>query len=249
MSNNINVQGYLDTIKAPWGQLFYQMIWHHLEYKNKQILDFGSGFGLTADYLAEHNQVTAVEPNEVMLQYRFCNHPYHQLVGGLDELKKMPDKSFDIIICHNVFEYLDNRTEVLLEFKRLLKPEGFVSLVKHNRAGKIMQKAVFEYKTDEALSLLHNGEAVSVNFGTINEYENKDLETYIEGAFRIEKIYGVRMFFGLQRNEFKVEADWVSKMFELECAAEEVPAFRDIAFFHHIILKPVGEKSESRSEI
>lgn len=243
MSDNINVQGYLDTIKAPWGQLFYKMVWHNLEYKDKSILDFGSGFGPTADYLAEHNQVTAVEPNEEMLQHRFCNRTYHQLIGGVEELKKMPDKSFDIIICHNVFEYLDNRTEVLLEFKRLLKPEGFVSLVKHNRAGKIMQKAVFEYKTDEALSLLHNGDAVSVNFGTINEYENKDLETYIEGAFQVDKIYGVRMFFGLQRNEWKVETDWLSKMYEVECAAESVPAFRDIAFFQHLILKPVVVKN------
>jgi hypothetical protein len=28
-------------------------------------------------------------------------------------------------------------------------------------------------------------------------------------------------------------------MYNLECAAEEIPEFRNIAFFHHIILKRI----------
>jgi len=142
-----------------------------------------------------------------------------------------------VIICHNVLEYLDNRTELLCEFSRVLKPGGFVSIVKHNKAGKIMQKAVFEYKINEALELINNGNAVSANFGTINEYDNCELEKYCKGSFEIDKIYGVRMFFALQRNELKMESDWISNMYNLECATEEIPEFRNIAFFHHVILK------------
>ena len=41
-----------------------------------------------------------------------------------------------------------------------------------------MQKAVFEYKIDEALKLLENGNAESVNFGMINEYTDRELEEY-----------------------------------------------------------------------
>ena len=59
---------------------------------------------------------------------------------------------------------------------------------------------------------------------------------YSRGCLNIKKIFGVRTFFGLQRNEVKREEDWLQKMFQLECMAEERPEFRDIAFFHHIIL-------------
>lgn len=237
MSGNINVQGYFDTVNTPWGKLFYKLVWHNIDCKGKKVLDFGSGFGVTADFVAKNNDVTAIEPNEEILKHRFCNNKYSQIVGGIEQLRKIPDQTYDMIICHNVFEYLDNRTELLCEFSRVLRPDGFVSVVKHNKAGKIMHKAVFEYKIDEAKELLNNGNATSVNFGKINEYDNCDLEQYSEGSFKIDKIYGVRMFFALQRNELKTEADWISNMYELECTAEEISEFRNIAFFHHIILK------------
>ncbi len=237
MSGNINVQGYLDTVNSPWGKLFYKLVWHNIDCNEKKILDFGSGFGITADYFAKNNEVTAIEPNEEMLKHRFCNNEYQQIVGGIEQLRKIQNNSYDMIICHNVLEYLDYRTELLYEFRRVLKPNGFVSIVKHNKAGKIMQKAVFENKISEALELIHNGKAISVNFGTVNEYDSCDLEKYGEGLFKIDKIFGVRIFFALQRNEFKTESDWISNMYHLECTAEEIPEFRDIAYFHHVILK------------
>ncbi len=237
MAENINIQGYLNMINAPWGQLFYKLVWNNLNIEGKRILDFGSGFGVTADYLAKNNVVTAIEPNEDMLTHRICNNNYEQIVGGIEQLSKIQDKSFDVIVCHNVFEYVDNREEILREFHRLLKDNGILSIVKHNKAGKIMQKAVFEYNVEEALDLINNENIVSANFGTINEYENSELERYIDGYFEIEKVYGVRMLFGLQRNELKMEPDWISNMFKLECAIEENPTFRDIAFFQHIIIR------------
>lgn len=237
MSVNINVQRYLDTVNAPWGKLFYKLVWHNIDCEGKKILDFGSGFGVTADYFAKNNDVTAIEPNKEMLKHRFCNNEYSQIIGGIEQLRKIPKQSYDMIICHNVMEYLDNRTELLGEFSRMLKPVGSVSIVKHNKVGKIMQKAVFEYKIKEAIELINKGNAVSENFGTINEYDNCELEKDCEGAFEIDKIYGVRMFFALQRNELKMEADWISNMYNLECKTEEIPEFRNIAFFHHVILK------------
>lgn len=238
-AGRINVKGYLDSIKAPWGQLFYKMVWRHLEYRDKKILDFGSGFGITANFLAEWNDVTAIEPNEEMLSYRQKEHGYKQISGSVEQLKLLASESYDLIVCHNVLEYLNlkNREEVFAEFARLLKPDGRLSIVKHNRAGKIMQKAVFEYQVEEALDLLHKATAVSVNFGQIQEYETEELEAYGDRVFGIEDVYGIRMFFGLQRNEWKSEPDWMDNMYRMESAAEMAPEFRAIAFFHHVILR------------
>ena len=236
MSSLINIQGYLNTINAPWGQLFYKLIWNHLKYKEKRILDFGSGFGITADYLAANNYVTAVEPNQDMLAHRIHSHDYKQIIGSLEELKKFSDASFDVIICHNVLEYVENREEILTEFYRLLSNNGELSIVKHNNLGKVMQKAVFENNLELAKKLLSGENDVSANFGTINEYSDEDLANYIAEKFIFKNKYGVRIFFGLQRNEFKEEENWQERMFNLESRAEGIPAFRDIAFFHHILL-------------
>lgn len=236
MSGKVNVQGYLDSIRAIWGRLFYELVWHNIECEGKRILDFGSGFGKTADHFAKYNRVVAVEPNREMLKYRFDDHDYEQIIGGIETLKTMPDQSFDVIICHNVLEYLNNREEVLSEFVRLLKKDGYISIIKHNRAGKIMQKAVFENNVDEAMKLLARENGESVYFGMVNEYEDYQLEEYGKGMLQINKIYGLRTFYALQRNELKTGDEWFSKMYELECKVEEIPEFRDIAFSHHIIL-------------
>ena len=124
MGNNINIQGYLNTVNAPWGKLFYKLLWHNLECEGKKILDFGSGFGVTADHFAQKNEVVAVEPNTGMLENRFQTNDYRQIVGGFEQLSELPADSFDIIFCHNVMEYLNNRIELLREFKRVLKADG-----------------------------------------------------------------------------------------------------------------------------
>lgn len=237
MSKKVNVQGYLDSICTPWGRMFYELIWHNIECRGKRILDFGSGFGNTANHFARFNHVVAVEPNREMLEYRFSDYDYEQMAGSIEILRTMPDQSFDVIICHNVLEYLSDREELLCEFERLLKEDGYISIIKHNRAGKIMQKAVFENNIDDALKLLDHEDVESAFLGMINEYEDYQLEEYSRGMLKIDKIYGLRIFYALQRNEFKTGEEWFSKMYDLECKAEEIPEFRDIAFSHHIILR------------
>ena len=71
-----NIKKYFDSVNAPWGQLLYRLIWKHLEFSGKKILDFGSGFGLTANHLAEKNEVVAVEPNQDMLKYSIHENDY-----------------------------------------------------------------------------------------------------------------------------------------------------------------------------
>ena len=53
------------TDLQPWECLMKRIVWKQLgDIRDKKILDFGSGIGVTANYLAEHNDVTAIEPDE-----------------------------------------------------------------------------------------------------------------------------------------------------------------------------------------
>lgn len=172
-----------------------------------------------------------------MLEHRICDNPYEQIIGSIDKLKELEDGSFDVILCHNVLEYVEDREELIAEFHRLLKNEGVLSIVKHNKAGKVMHKAVFENNIEEAMSLLSGENATSQNFGTIDEYELEELQTYIAGSFVLDKVCGIRTFYGIQPNSFKSDPDWEERMFELECAVENNPVYSNVAFFQHLILK------------
>lgn len=103
--------------------------------EGKKILDFGSGEGITANHFAEKNDVTAIEPSEEMLFNAWKDYEYTQIVGDVNALSAFNDETFDIIICHNVLEYIDDKEAVVKALARVLKKDGILSLAKHNRAG------------------------------------------------------------------------------------------------------------------
>ena len=217
---------YLNTVNMPWGKLFYQLVRAQLpDFNGLDILDFGSGFGITADHLAAKNNVIAYEPNTDMPGM----YPH---VNKFTQTDVIPDGKFDVIICHNVLEYVPDRAEVTRKFHDLLKSDGVLSVVKHNHHGRIMQKVVFENNPDEAVALLDGGDSYAANFGKINYYDTSEFSP----LFDIRKRMGLRTFFALQNNEVKSNPDWADKMFELEMKVSEIPDFVNVAFFNHILL-------------
>ena len=223
-----------------WERLFKKIIWNQLgEIRGKTVLDFGSGEGVTADHFAEQNDVVAVEPWEDMLKDAWHNNPYRQIVGGIDSLSQFPDDSFDVVICHNVLEYVDDKGEILKELARVLKPEGFLSLAKHNRNGRIMQMAVLLDDPEKADALLDGKNSAASKFGEIRYYEDADIIKWVPGL-KIDKVYGIRTFWDLQQNQDKhSDEEWQSRMVRLELRVSEMEPFRGIAFFHHLILSKV----------
>lgn len=237
-----SLQGYFDQWETPWMRLYYRMVWTQLEHElgdltGKKILDFGSGFGWNANYFAGlGNEVLAIEPNEEMVESRSRENEYHQLIGSLSALTDLSATSFDIILCHNVFEYCPTeRAAILAEFDRLIKPDGIISIVKHNHAGAIMQKVVFENALDEAYDILAGGEKTNAMFGKINYYDFADLTEHL--SVKIDKTYGVRTFWALQPNEVKTASNWADKMFRVEWEVCDKPEYVAISFFNHLIVR------------
>lgn len=223
------------TVLPPWEQLFKRVLWAQLgKLRGKRILDFGSGMGVTANYYAAENEVIAVEPSRESVDKRWDEQPYRQIVGSTDALRRMEDGSFDVIFCHNVLEYVPDREEILKEFYRLLKPEGFVSLVKHNRPGRVMQMVVLLNEFEKAHSLLDGEDGMAANYGAIRYYEDEDVTEY----FRIKDTYGIRTFWDLQqKQDCHTDPAWQEKMVEAELRVAQIQPYRDISFFHHLILE------------
>ena len=155
-----------------WDRLFKRIVWQQMgDISGKRILDFGSGEGITADHFAANNEVIAIEPSEDMLANAWKDNKYEQIVGDVSSLSRFVDNSFDMIICHNVLEYIDNKKQVITELSRLLKTGGILSLVKHNRAGRVMQMAVLLDDFDRANALLDRKDGSSTqSFNTVKEF-------------------------------------------------------------------------------
>lgn len=233
-----DLQIYLDNTRLPWGVLFYRMVLEQLDFaKGLQVLDFGSGFGITADALAAENQVTAVEPLVEMTRMTEKNNPFRQIIGDVTALNAFPNECFDLIVCHNVLEYVGEREEILKAFSRLLRKGGVLSVIRHNHPGRIMQKVVFENALDEAKALLEGGSMEVRNFGSVYYYEPQQLEAWGSGL-SIQRTLGIRIFWALQAyDESKKEAAWQDRIFEIEKMVCDQHPYKDIAFFQHILLQ------------
>lgn len=221
-----------------WERLFKKIIWKQLgEIKDKKILDFGSGEGITSDHFAKSNRVVAVEPWEDMLKDAWTDHDYRQVVGDIKALSEFEDNSFDMIICHNVLEYIDDKANVVRELARVLKPGGSISLAKHNRNGRVMQMAVLLDDFDKANALLDGEDSTASKFGAIRYYDDSDVTKWCPELY-IEKTYGIRTFWDLQQNQEKhSDEEWQEKMMQLEMRVSKIQEFINIAFFHHLIIR------------
>ena len=232
----MDIQQYKQMLEQPWGKIQYEITFAQLVHlKNKKILDFGSGLGLVSQFLGENNEVVAIEPEKEML-FAYPNHTYEKILGSLEQVEKFESESFDIVLCHNVLEYIEenNRENYLAELKRVLKQDGKLSIIKHNQVGEIMQAVVFSNDVDQALELLKGNEFRSVSFNSGTTYTIDELLEM--SKMKLENYQAIRTFYSLQMNEVKTKDNWLEKMTEMELAVCDLYPYKDISFLQHIWL-------------
>ena len=235
-----SIKDYRKMVEQPWGRMFYEMIYKQLCFpadKRMKMLDFGAGFCITADHYAKDHDVIAVEPNKEMQNLRIGGNDYTLISKGLDYVKTLPDDSIDVVICHNVLEYADNREDILNQLVRVLKPGGILSVVKHNLFGRVMGSAVLSDDPQAALDRLNDVPEDSM-FGNRSVYSNEWLIEALAKDAELSETYGIRAFFGLSSNrDIKYTDEWYSSMLELELKACTMDEFKKIAFFNHLVFK------------
>lgn len=104
--------------------------------ENSIIADIGSGTGISAKIFLENgNLVFGVEPNKAMREAAeefLRDFPHFRSVNGTAENTNLPEKSVDFIIAAQAFHWFDAE-KTHLEFKRILRPQGFVALIWNER--------------------------------------------------------------------------------------------------------------------
>jgi ubiquinone/menaquinone biosynthesis C-methylase UbiE len=96
------------------------------------LADIGSGTGiLTEIFLRSGNPVFAVEPNPGMrsaAERMLSNWPKFHSIDGTAENTGLADASVDGIVVAQAFHWFDH-AKAMREFRRILKPAGFVALI------------------------------------------------------------------------------------------------------------------------
>lgn len=232
------IKNYRSMVDQPWGRMFYELIYKQLDVsdcKRLKILDFGAGFCITADHYAKSHDVTAVEPSDKMRALRVGDDAYTLVGAGIEYLRNLDDDSIDLVICHNVLEYADDKEAILKHLVRVTKPGGLLSVVKHNLYGRVMATAVMSDDPKTALSLLDQEEENSM-FGRRDVYSNEWLNNLLADKMTLINTYGIRTFFGLSsNNDIKYTDEWYQSMLELETKACSIDEYAKVAFFNHLI--------------
>ena len=105
-------------------------------HKDSIIADIGSGTGILSElFLKNGNLVFGVEPNIDMRNAAELNLNRYQNFHSIDgsaERTNMEDNSINIITVGQAFHWFDH-VKARKEFKKILKPEGYVVIIWNNR--------------------------------------------------------------------------------------------------------------------
>jgi SAM-dependent methyltransferase len=161
--------------------------------RNSLIADIGSGTGIFSSLLLKDGfRVFGVEPNDEMrsaAEFRFSGNPLFHSIPGSAENTGLDSGSIDLVTAAQSFHWFD-LDKCRQEFKRILKPKGFVGLVWNQRKTDSLFQKAYEELLDK-----HASEYKSVSHRKIDE-------TVIGGFFGKSK-YSLSRFNNFQCFDFE----------------------------------------------
>ena len=207
------------------------------------IVDVGGGTGGLAVPLATlgHN-VTVVDPSPDALAaaQRRAAEVTVRLTAVQGEAASVDSlaghAAADLIICHNVLEYVDSPAEAMAAIARVLRPSGTVSVLAANSVAAVLHRALAGRFTDAKRMLPGDADA-AVTHGVPRRFTLPELTALVEGAgLRAGEAHGLRIFDGLVPGAL-VDGDPGAAMglLALESAAATYPPLRDIAAQLHLL--------------
>ncbi len=175
--------------QTPWGQLRVTVtlanLRRHLGPGPLHILDAGGGNGRDSLPLAaEGHHITIVDYSTEMLVDAARNAESAQLQGRvalqqaeLHELPSLfPEPCFDLVLCHNVLQYVDDVPALMAALAAPLRPGGLLSIVSVNRYANPTARPSSRATLAAAYDKLDQRDETTVLFGaTITQYSVEEI--------------------------------------------------------------------------
>ncbi|HEX6454571.1 MAG TPA: class I SAM-dependent methyltransferase [Trebonia sp.] len=215
------------------------------------IVDVGGGTGgLAVPFAALGHNVTVIDPSPDALAaaQRRAAEAGARLTAVQGEAASLDGmvgpKSADLVICHNVLEYVDSPADAMTAIAAVLRPSATVSVLAANTVAAVLHRALAGRFT-EARQLLGGAsaeaaepaEAAGAGSGSPRRFTLPELTALIESAgLRAGESHGLRIFSGLVPGAL-LDADpgGTEALRALEAAAAAAPPLRDIAAQLHLL--------------
>ena len=237
----------------PWARLKYKIgqanLAKHLGTEPMRILDAGGGNGLDSIPFAKSgHEVHIVDSSSEMLvvaekedqKGNFQQHLSTHLADIKDIAGLFPENTFDLILCHNVLQYVQGIPAILESFARLLKPGGLISVISTNRYSRPFHAAFLENDLSKALTELDSPKSTGKIFTTdVTYYSVDEMIKLLENAgLTPEADYGIRCicdYWG--NNEQKSDPVIFQQIEDLEFALTDRHPYKLLARHFQVIAR------------
>jgi S-adenosylmethionine-dependent methyltransferase len=204
------------------------------------IVDVGGGTGgLAVPFAALGHHVTVVDPSPDALAaaQRRAAEAGARLTSvqgeaaSLDTLVGAP--AADLIVCHNVLEYVDSPADAMSAIARVLRPSATVSVLASNAVAAVLHRALAGRFAEARTLLLSDAPAAGT---TPRRFTLPELTALIEAAgLQVGEVHGLRVFGGLIPGVLPGGDAAADALRALEEAAASTPPLRDIASQLHVL--------------
>lgn len=227
---DLAAKSWADKKHLPWAKMRYEISYHFLaeefNEKPRKILNVGCGDGIESYLLdsfnAEHVLVDYSEEmiNEAtsFLKEKEFHSKYKTIVSSVYDLESKISEKFDLILFHNVLEYIEDPKRAIGILTSMLTDKGLLSIRHINRYTNIVGVAQYENDLDKVEKYLVNPQIDSSFNVPIMTYTGEEIEQFIsENDLLCKKRYGLlslNNFIG--NNEIKYDNDFYEKQKKLE---------------------------------
>jgi S-adenosylmethionine-dependent methyltransferase len=212
------------------------------------IVDVGGGTcGLAVPFAALGHNVTVVDPSPDALAaaQRRAAEAGARLASVQGEAASLDSvagpATADLVICHNVLEYVDAPADAMSAIARVLRPSATVSVLASNAVAAVLHRALAgrfaEARRLLADTLLADPLLADTGPAVPRRFTLPELTGLIEQAgLRAGEAHGLRIFGGLVPGALlEGDAAAAEALRALEEAAASTPPLRDIAAQLHVL--------------
>jgi S-adenosylmethionine-dependent methyltransferase len=253
-TTNQAFDSHLETWKRemamPWNRVRLKVeisnLLRHVGQSGFKILDAGGGNGYASIPLAQNGcQVVVADYSEAMLadgrklmSELGLDRSVSFVLTGLEDLSSaIHDQDFDVVLCHNVLQYVEDIPLVLRSILRPLKSQGIVSVICLNRYSIAYHQAFLHGDLQAAKAAIGATETNTIFETAVRALAVDEMIELLEGqGCVVQADYGVRCMFDYWGdNERKTQPNTVAQLEELEFALSGEYPYKLLARFFQVI--------------
>ena len=236
---------------SPWGRLRYTLteanLLRHLDSAPQRILDVAGGNGLDAVRLAARgHEVTVLDPAGAMLSlakeraetFDVADRLHVVQATAADAPELFGTDEFDVVLCHNLLQYVADRPAMLGAIMAPLRRDGLLSVLAPNADSDALRTAIRGLDPRRALHDLDS----DVSYVDLLDAEvpactaAQTIGQLAELGFGLVTRYGVRCVCDyITDDEIKQDPAFFAELERLELAmSDRMPYLLTARFFHLI---------------